>query len=111
MKHKVTIEEAIRKLSREQQHCFTTVMKHGSLTVEYYAPKIKDLQTPHAQDELYIVTSGAAEFYYDGDRSNCASGDVLFVPAGVNHRFENFTHDFSTWVVFYGPDGGEKNYE
>ena len=31
----------------------------------------------------------------------------MFVPAGVEHRFENFTEDFKTWVIFYGGDGGE----
>jgi mannose-6-phosphate isomerase-like protein (cupin superfamily) len=34
-------------------------------------------------------------------------GDVLFVAAGVEHRFENFTDDFAAWVFFYGPEGGE----
>lgn len=37
------------------------------------------------------------------------AGDFLFVPAGIEHRFINFTDDFSTWVIFYGPVGGEKN--
>jgi hypothetical protein len=32
---------------------------------------------------------------------------VLFVPAGIEHRFIKFTEDFVTWVVFYGPKGGE----
>ncbi len=35
-------------------------------------------------------------------------GDILHVPAGVEHRFEEFTDDFATWVVFYGPEGGEE---
>jgi hypothetical protein len=26
----------------------------------------------------------------------------------VPHRFEDFTHDFGTWVIFYGPEGGEQ---
>jgi hypothetical protein len=30
------------------------------------------------------------------------------VPAGVEHRFEEFSGDFGTWVIFYGPEGGEK---
>jgi quercetin dioxygenase-like cupin family protein len=34
--------------------------------------------------------------------------DVLFVPAGVEHRFDNFTDDFMTWVIFYGQKGGKK---
>ena len=37
-----------------------------------------------------------------------APGDFLFVPAGVEHRFEGFTDDLAVWVVFYGPDGGER---
>ncbi len=34
-------------------------------------------------------------------------GDVLIVPTGLVHRFENFSDDFATWVVFWGPKGGE----
>ncbi len=34
-------------------------------------------------------------------------GDVLFVPAKVAHRFEDFSNGFATWVMFYGPSGGE----
>jgi mannose-6-phosphate isomerase-like protein (cupin superfamily) len=44
----------------------------------------------------------------NGDaRFRFGPGDVLFVPAGVEHRFEDFSDDFVTWVVFYGPEGGE----
>ena len=32
---------------------------------------------------------------------------VLFVPAGVEHRFDDFSDDFAAWVVFFGPKGGE----
>ena len=35
------------------------------------------------------------------------AGDCLFVAAGVEHRFETFSNDFSTWDVFWGPKGGE----
>jgi hypothetical protein len=31
---------------------------------------------------------------------------VLFVQARVPHRFEAFTNDFATWVIFFGPIGG-----
>jgi len=36
------------------------------------------------------------------------AGDALFVAAHETHRFEDFTPDFGTWVMFYGPVGGEK---
>ena len=34
------------------------------------------------------------------------AGDLLFVPAHVEHRFERFSDDFRTWVIFFGPQGG-----
>ena len=35
-------------------------------------------------------------------------GDVLFVPAGVPHRFASFSAEFKAWVIFFGPEGGAK---
>ena len=83
------------------------VMQHGSMVVRYYAPHGVDKQTPHDQDEVYVVASGSGWFFNGGRRDRFAPGAVLFVPAGVDHRFEDFTDDFATWVVFYGPKGGE----
>jgi uncharacterized protein YjlB len=73
-----------------------------------YAPRSDDSQTPHRQDELYVVASGSGEFVSAGQRTSFEAGDVLFAPAGVEHRFEHFSNDFATWVVFYGPQGGEQ---
>lgn len=108
MNFKVSIEDAISQLSKEETNRFTTVMQRGSMSVEYYAPQKKDLQKPHKQDELYIIASGTGTFTRDNEKVDCKTGDVLFVPAGIEHRFENFTEDFATWVIFYGPVGGEK---
>ena len=83
-------------------------MEHGSMSVEIYRPQITDPQKPHQQDELYVILSGKGEFVNNGTRNAFGPGDVLFVPAGIEHFFENFTNDFVTWVIFYGPVGGEK---
>ncbi len=83
-------------------------MRHGSLTVRYYAPKDTDPQQPHDQDEVYVIASGAGMFVNGDHRVPFGPGDVLFTLAGQVHRFENFSDDFATWVVFYGPRGGEK---
>ena len=53
------------------------------------------------------MIAGSGTFVLDGHRHPFAPGTALFVPAGVVHRFEDFTPDFVTWVVFWGPDGGE----
>lgn len=86
---------------------FVRAMAHGSMSVEMYAPLGVDHQEPHEQDELYIVHSGKATLVIEGDRYGCAAGTCVFVPAGAVHRFEDFTEDFATWVIFWGPTGGE----
>jgi mannose-6-phosphate isomerase-like protein (cupin superfamily) len=41
------------------------------------------------------------------DRHRFEPGDVLFVPAGVAHRFEEFSDDLALWAVFCTPQGEE----
>lgn len=101
----VSVEEAMQYLGDDTR--FAKVLEHGTMIVEIYQPIEHDPQSPHAQDELYIVISGSGEFYNDGITKPFQTGDVLFVPAGVEHRFEKFTEDFKTWVIFYGAIGGE----
>lgn len=86
---------------------FIRFFEHGSLSVEVYGPEKIDLQKPHTRDEVYIIIAGHGEFLNQGERTTFSPGDFLFVPAGAEHRFENFTEDFATWVIFYGPEGGE----
>ena len=107
MKYHSTLQEARTQLNMDKSKVFTPVLEHGSMVVELYAPKDEDLQTPHKQDELYMIASGTATFNRNGEKTVCRKGDVLFVPAGMTHRFENFSTDFATWVIFYGPEGGE----
>ncbi len=88
---------------------YATALAHGSMSVGLYAPVGNDPQTPHSQDEIYIIRSGSAEFAVREESEPCASGDVLFVAAGVDHRFARLSADFSAWVVFWGPKGGEES--
>lgn len=103
---KIGTKEALEKLKKESSP-FLTLFEHGTLSVEIYKPEKVDLQQPHPRDEVYVIVSGSGEFLNDGVRTNFRPGDFLFVPAGNAHRFENFSDDFSTWVLFYGPEGGE----
>ncbi len=104
---KIEKQEALERLSKIESP-FLTVFKHGTLSTEVYKPEKVDLQKPHTRDEVYVVISGSGIFYNDGTRTSFSTGDFLFVKAGLEHRFEDFTDDFSTWVIFYGPEGGEK---
>lgn len=101
----LTIDQALASLNPDSP--FIELFKHGTLSVEIYAPKGVDLQTPHTRDEIYVVAQGSGEFLNGNARHSVKAGDFLFVPAFVEHRFENFSEDFATWVFFYGPEGGE----
>jgi mannose-6-phosphate isomerase-like protein (cupin superfamily) len=104
---KLTIKDSLEKLA--QHHgSFIKLFSHGTLEVEIYKPEKIDLQKPHTRDEIYVVSTGSGEFISGNAKGPIATGDVLFVPAGLDHRFVNFSDDFSAWVFFYGPEGGEK---
>ncbi len=98
--------EAVDQLIKGEK-TFVKLLEHGSMYIEYYAPELEDHQTPHDQDEVYVIHQGDGIFFNNGLRHTFEAGDVLFVPAGVEHRFEEFSEDFATWVIFYGPKGGE----
>lgn len=102
MKYQISLLEAVEALANKEE-LFVKLMEHGQMSVEYYAPVNVDHQQPHEQDELYIITSGSGHFVREGQKSSFKKGDVIFVPAGMDHRFEDFTDDFATWVIFYGP--------
>ena len=108
-KRRVTLTDALAEVAKVRDGLPSAfVFDHGSLQVKMYRPSGKDAQKPHTRDEIYVVASGAGWFVNGSDRHPFQAGDMLFVPAGVEHRFEEFTDDFCTWVMFYGPEGGER---
>ncbi len=103
---KIGLDKAADRL-RESGSLFLEMFQHGSLSVELYKPDKVDRQQPHSRDEIYVVARGSGRFFHDGAWMDFTAGDVLFVPAGNEHYFQDFTDDFTTWVFFYGPEGGE----
>ena len=105
---RLTAKAALDRLHALKDKTFVELFKHGSLSIEIYRPRGTDLQKPHTRDEVYVVVSGRGYFVNGDTRQPFEPGELLFVPAGVAHRFEEFSEDFSTWVIFYGPEGGEQ---
>jgi mannose-6-phosphate isomerase-like protein (cupin superfamily) len=104
---RLTIAKGVAQLPGEAGERFVELFRYGTLSVELYAPRGVDPQRPHQKDEVYVVAQGSGIFVNGGRRDSFGSGDLLFVPAGVEHRFEAFSDDLAVWVIFYGPDGGE----
>lgn len=103
-RRRVQLADALGRLGASR---FAKMLVHGSLDVELYAPRGSDPQQPHTRDEVYIIVRGEGMFVNGDVRHPFETGDVMFVPAGEVHRFEDFSEDLVTWVIFWGPEGGE----
>ncbi|MBK6544976.1 MAG: cupin domain-containing protein [Saprospiraceae bacterium] len=104
----LSANSAIEQLELSKK-LFLELFRHGSLNLEIYKPIKIDYQSPHDRDEVYIIISGSGDFVLSKEKMKFQPGDFLFVPAGTEHHFENFSDDFATWVMFYGKLGGELN--
>ena len=82
-------------------------LQRGTLNVKLSLPVNPNQQNPHTQDELYMIVRGKGVLYHDGKRDVFGPGDLMFIAAGTEHHFEDFSEDLAVWVVFYGPEGGE----
>jgi len=102
---KIALANALNELAAAPED-YTVLLSRGDARLLLFGPEGSDSQTPHAQDEIYIVASGSGTFRRGEELVEFGAGDVLFVGAGVSHRFETFSPDFKTWVVFFGPRGG-----
>jgi mannose-6-phosphate isomerase-like protein (cupin superfamily) len=61
-----------------------------------------DQQSPHKEDELYYVISGRARMRVGSADETVSAGSVIFVGAGVEHRFYNIEEEL-TVLVFFAP--------
>jgi mannose-6-phosphate isomerase-like protein (cupin superfamily) len=84
-----------------------TVLQRGTLDVKLSLPVPPNRQKPHEKDEVYVIVRGRGVLCHDGKRDPFEPGDLMFVAAGTEHWFEDFSEDLAVWVVFYGPPGGE----
>ena len=107
MAERFTVARATDLVAKSDDKAYGVLLEHGTLELGYYAPEGVDPQQPHTQDEIYVIQSGSGFFVLGDERQPFETGEALFVPAGVTHRFEDFSDDFAAWVVFYGPEGGE----
>lgn len=106
---RMRVSDAIKAVETSDDSLYGVLLEHGTLEIGFYRPGEEDLQTPHDQDEVYFVQSGEGFFECDGRRQPFEAGEALFVRAGIDHRFVDYSDDFTAWVVFYGPQGGESD--
>ena len=104
---KFTIDEYLSQLPLQANEKWTggvwdiETFEKKDVKLVFFAPRVADKQTYHDEDEFYFIARGSGEIVVDGDRTKCEVGDAFYVPAMIEHRFENFSDDFATWAVFF----------
>jgi mannose-6-phosphate isomerase-like protein (cupin superfamily) len=93
--------EAVRRESGKRYQEFLRVpdLSAGLYVLETGAT---DPQQPHREDELYYVVSGQATISVGDEERPVGPGSLVFVGAGVAHRFHDITERLELLVVF-GP--------
>ena len=76
-----------------------------SLGVYELAAGSDDPQHPHTEDEVYYVVGGRGQVRIGDEDSDVCMGSVIFVAAGMEHRFHSITEDLKLLVVFAPPRG------
>jgi quercetin dioxygenase-like cupin family protein len=61
-----------------------------------------DPQQPHTEDEVYYVAGGRGMLRVGTEDREVVAGSIVFVEAGVEHRFHSISEDMSI-LVFFAP--------
>lgn len=67
-----------------------------------------DGQSPHTEDEVYVVLRGRATIRVASEQRPVGAGSVVFVTAGVDHRFVDIVEDLAVIVLFAPPEGDRR---
>jgi len=102
---KIDLIASARKLAASGQSS-VSLFQHGDANLLLFVPKDQDTQVKHERDELYVIQSGQGIFKRGNETVRFEPGDVLFVAAGMEHRFASFSGDFRAWVLFFSTQGG-----
>jgi mannose-6-phosphate isomerase-like protein (cupin superfamily) len=80
-------------------------ISEGTLSLGLYALPAGslDMQSPHAEDEIYYVIAGRGSIDVAGERRPVQPGSIVFVAKEVEHRFVDIVEDLSI-LVFFAPE-------
>lgn len=61
-----------------------------------------DPQQPHTEAEVYYIAGGRGMLRVGEENQEVTAGSIVFVEAGVEHRFHSITEDLNI-LVFFAP--------
>lgn len=97
--------ESFASLSGRQERSgelYLEFLRRPALSAGLYAlaSGARDPQTPHHEDEVYVVLEGRAQLRIDDRDHPVEPGTVAFVAAEVPHRFHSVSEPLRVVVIF-----------
>ena len=103
MKHFYRISE-VEEERRQSGKRYVEFLRIPVMSAGLYVlpPGGSDPQKPHQEDEMYYVVRGRAHMQVGAEDEAVAAGSVIFVEAGVEHRFHDIEENLEL-LVFFAP--------
>ena len=81
---------------------YVEFLRQPSISAGLYvlAAGSEDPQQPHTEDEVYYVVRGRATIRVAEEDRPVGPGSVIYVAAGVPHRFHTIEQDLEILVIF-----------
>jgi mannose-6-phosphate isomerase-like protein (cupin superfamily) len=98
---------ALQAAQRASGGLYHEFLRSSSLSTGLYVLPVgaDDPQRPHSEDEVYVLMAGGAKFTAGEESREVRAGDILYVAAGVPHRFHDITDELRIIVIFAPPEG------
>ncbi|MCU1269603.1 MAG: hypothetical protein JWN74_897 [Acidobacteriaceae bacterium] len=99
MSEVLQIADLLARLGDKRYHEFLRVPAM-SAGIYVLPPGATDNQTPHNEDEIYYVVRGKAKMRLGREEREVREAEVIFVEAGLEHRFFDIVEELVLLVIF-----------
>jgi mannose-6-phosphate isomerase-like protein (cupin superfamily) len=110
------IEELLKKVEGNDPRFFE-FLRVPSMSMAIYRLPVgaSDMQSPHPEDEIYVVIEGRARLIINDEEQEAVKGSILFVARDTPHTFFDIEESLTVLAFFgphlppiasYGPDQG-----
>ena len=105
--HAGILVDGAARAARAAARPYLEFLRSGTLSAGLYVLSAGSRRRAAAprEDEVYVVVAGGSLFTAGAETREVRAGDVLFVAAGVPHRFHDISEELRAIVVFAPPEG------
>ncbi|MEA2381845.1 MAG: hypothetical protein QOH72_1816 [Solirubrobacteraceae bacterium] len=97
--------ELVAAQDRPGEHTYADFLRKEmlSLGMAVWPAGGEDTQEPHTEDEVYVVMAGRGAIRVANEDRPVRPGSVVYVGAGVRHRFHSVEEDLHVLVLWAPP--------